>query len=225
MNSRMINVLLADDSTIMRRGLRTTLEAVGGIHIVAEAGTGVDAVESARRYLPDVALVDVQMPGGDGITATRRMLQLPRPPGVIVLTTFDYDEYISQALRAGAAGFLLKDSPPEEIVRAVRLVHGGHGAIDPQVTRRAVGLLSDPPPRLAPVEQDRLDTLSGREREVLRLLAGGLANAAIAAELHTSESTVKGHVSRIMTKLGADNRVQAARIAYRAGLDEPDGGS
>ncbi|MGE7391310.1 response regulator transcription factor [Streptomyces sp. NPDC004126] len=216
----MISVLLADDSEVLRQGLRLVIEAEPGMRVLAEVRNGVDAVETARRLQPDVVLMDVRMPGGDGITATRDLMMLSRPPAVLVLTSFDRDEYIDQALRAGAAGFLLKDTTPQELVRAVRLVHEGGGIVDPSLVRRTVAVLTaTPAPRLAEEERARLATLSAREREVVVLLAMGLSNASIGSELHTSESTVKGHVSRLMAKLGAENRVQVARLAYRAGLE------
>ncbi|MFE3862523.1 response regulator [Streptomyces goshikiensis] len=216
----MIKVLVADDNAIMRRGLRLTLEAETDLEVIAEARTGTQAVDLTRRYLPDVVLMDVRMPGGGGVDATREVLLLPVPPAVLVLTTFDRDEYIEQVLRAGAAGFLLKDTPPEELVRAVRMVHAGHTMIDPALVRRALDLMAAPSSRIGAQERSALQQLTERETDVLRLVAAGLSNSAIGAELHTTESTVKGHVSRIMSKLGADNRVQIARIAYRAGLDE-----
>ncbi|MEU9255922.1 response regulator transcription factor [Streptomyces sp. NPDC048270] len=215
----MIKVLIADDNDIMRRGLRLTLEAEDDISVIAEARTGAEAVAATRRYLPDVVLMDVRMPEGGGIEATRQVLALHAPPAVLVLTTFDRDEYIEQVIRAGAAGFLLKDTPPEDLVRAVRMVRDGHTMIDPVVVRRALDLMAALPVQVTAAERDALATLTDREREVLGLIAAGLANAAIARELNTSESTIKGHVSRIMTKLHAENRVQAARIAYRAGWD------
>ncbi|RSS83136.1 DNA-binding response regulator [Streptomyces sp. WAC02707] len=215
----MIKVLVADDNDIMRRGLRLTLDAEDDITVVAEARTGREAVEAARRYQPDVVLMDVRMPEGGGIDATRRVLALHAPPAVLVLTTFDRDEYIEQVIRAGAAGFLLKDTPPEDLIKAVRMVREGHTMIDPAVVRRALDLLAAPAVRLTDEEERALGTLTTREKEVLGLVSAGLSNASIATELSTSESTVKGHVSRIMEKLHAENRVQAARIAYRAGLD------
>ncbi|PNE39908.1 response regulator [Streptomyces noursei] len=214
----MITTLLADDSTILCQGLRLSIEAEPGMRVLAEVRNGVDALETASRLKPDVVLMDIRMPGGDGITATRALLTLPAPPAVLVLTSFDRDEYLDQALRAGAAGFLLKDNTPAELTRAIRLVHEGHGVLDPTVVRRTLNILTAAP-RLTTDEQARLNALSPRERDVLALLSLGLSNAAIAADLHTSESTIKGHVSRIMNKLGADNRVQAARLAYRAGLE------
>ncbi|MFF7234570.1 response regulator [Streptomyces sioyaensis] len=215
----MITVLLVDDSAIMREGLRLALEVEPDLRVLAEVGNGPDAVEAACRLQPDVVLMDLHMPGGDGITATRTLPALPTPPAVLVLTSFDRDEYIDQALRAGAAGFLLKDATPAELVRAVRLVHEGHGVLAPAVVRRTVSLLTATPTlRLTADEQARLDSLSTRERDVLALVALGLSNAAIAADLHSTESTIKGHVSRLMTKLRAANRVQAARIAYHADL-------
>ncbi|MER7764555.1 response regulator transcription factor [Streptomyces sp. NPDC097619] len=208
--------------TPLTGGPRSRDGAGGPIEVVAEARTGIQAVDLARRLLPDVVLMDIRMPGKDGIEATREILLLPSPPAVLVLTVFDRDEYIEQVLRAGAAGFLLKDIPPAELVRAVRMVHAGHTMLDPTVVRRALDLMAAPPSDAGAAERRAVARLTPREVEVLRLVAAGLSNSAIGAELHTTESTVKGHVSRVMTKLGADNRVQIARIAYRAGLDEDD---
>ncbi|MEU2432382.1 MULTISPECIES: response regulator transcription factor [unclassified Streptomyces] len=215
----MIHVLIADDSEIVRRGLSEIVEAGEGLHVVAEAWDGRSAVDAARQFSPDVALVDIRMPGMDGLAATREMRALPRPPRVLILTTFSSDEYVDEAARAGVSGFLLKDTPPEELLRAVRQVAEGKGALDPVVTGRVLDTLAGQATQLTDAEKRVLESLTERDREVLRLIARGLSNAGIGAALHISEGTVKGQVSRLLAKIGADNRVQAARLAYRAGLE------
>ncbi|GAU70195.1 putative two-component response regulator [Streptomyces sp. NBRC 110611] len=214
-----IQVLVADDSEIVRRGLSEVIEASGDLHVVAQAWDGRSAVEAARRLSPDVALVDIRMPGMDGLAATRELRALPRPPRVVILTTFGEDEYVDEAVRAGASGFLLKDTPPEELMRAVRQVAEGKASLDPAVTGRVLDALAEQAPRLSAEEKTALASLTDRELEVVRLVARGLSNTDIGAALHITEGTVKGQVSRLMAKLGADNRVQIARLAYRAGLD------
>ncbi|MFF4602919.1 response regulator [Streptomyces sp. NPDC001339] len=214
-----IQVLVADDSEIVRRGLSEVIEASGDLHVVAQAWDGRSAVEAARRFSPDVALVDIRMPGMDGLTATRELRALPRPPRVVILTTFGEDEYVDEAVRVGASGFLVKDTPPEELVRAVRQVAEGKAALDPAVTGRVLDALAEQVPRLSAEEKAALASLTDRELEVVRLVGRGLSNTDIGAALHITEGTVKGQVSRLMAKLGADNRVQVARLAYRAGLD------
>ncbi|GAA1371992.1 response regulator transcription factor [Catellatospora chokoriensis] len=215
----MIKVMIVDDNDIIRRGLRTIIDAADDLRVVADAGDGRSAIEAARRARPDIALVDIRMPGMDGLTATRRLLELDTPPHVIILTTFNTDEYVDEAIRSGAAGFLLKDSPPEELLRALRAVHEGHAMLDPAVTRQVIDAIADQAPRLSPQEKAQLESLTAREVDVLRLIGRGLSNADIGAELFMTEGTVKGYVSAILTKLAAENRVQAARVAYRAGLD------
>ena len=212
----MIRVLLVDDEWMVRAMLRTILQAAEDVVVVAEAADGAEAVEQARRHRPDVALVDIRMPGVDGLTAVRRLRQLPVPPEVIVLTTFDLDEYVRTALRGGAVGFLLKDASAEEMTGAVRAVAAGDAALAPRVTRRLLSTFARPTPRDRALAQ--LTPLTGKEREVLSTLAAGLANADIARRLQLSEATVKTHVSRILTKLGLTNRVQAAILAHEAGL-------
>ncbi|MCT4351809.1 response regulator transcription factor [Streptomyces sp. Je 1-79] len=214
-----IRVLLADDNEITRRGLLWIIEASGDIEVCGQAADGDEALARAEETGPDVVLLDIRMPGADGMAALPRLLALPEPPKVLMLTTFHDDEQVRTALRAGASGFLLKDTPPDELLRAVRDVHGGRAALGPPVARRLVDGLARSSPALAPEEQDRLDSLTGRELDVLRLLSRGLTNSDIAAELGTTEGTVKGYVSAVLAKLGADSRVQAARVAYRAGLD------
>ncbi|EXG80596.1 response regulator [Cryptosporangium arvum] len=209
----MIGVLLVDDEWMVRAMLRTILESAEDLTVVAEAADGAEAVVQARRHRPDVALVDIRMPGVDGLTAVR---QLRGGPKVIVLTTFDLDEYVRTALRDGAVGFLLKDASADEMTTAVRAVAAGDAALSPRVTRRMLSTFARPSPQDRALA--RLAPLTGKEREVLATLATGLANADVARQLHLSEATVKTHVSRILTKLGLTNRVQAAILAHHAGL-------
>ncbi|MGW2556883.1 response regulator [Streptomyces sp. NPDC001635] len=218
----MIHVLLADDNEITRRGLAAIIESSNDIRVIAEAVNGRDAVDSAARTTPDIALVDLAMPEMDGLAATRCLLALPNPPRVIILTTFHEDSQVHDALTAGAAGFLLKDSAPADLLRAIRAVHDGKAVLGPAVTKRLLDTLAQPTAQITEAERNRLDALSRRERHVLRLLARGLSNAAIARELGMTEGTIKGHVSSILTKLNAASRVQAARLAYRAHLDTED---
>ncbi|MFI9649995.1 response regulator [Streptomyces sp. NPDC052040] len=215
----MINVLLADDNEITRRGLAAIIESSDDIHVSAEAPNGRAAVDHAARESPDIALIDLVMPEMDGLTATRCLLTLPNPPRVIILTAFHEDVQVHDALTAGAVGFLLKDTDPADLLHAIRTVHGGKAVLGPAVTKRLLDTLAQPASRLTDSEHERLETLSKRERHILRLLARGLSNGAIASEIGTTEGTVKGHVSNVLTKLGAASRVQAARLAYRAHLD------
>jgi DNA-binding NarL/FixJ family response regulator len=216
-----LRVLVADDQHLVRHGFRMILDAEDDIEVVGEAADGVRAVELARRLDPDVVLMDVRMPTMDGIEATRRLAgpQVVRPVRVLMLTTFDLDDYVYAALRNGASGFLLKDTPAEELVRALRLVVAGEALLAPSVTRRLIAELAQtqappaPPPALA--------TLTSREREVLTLVARGLSNAEIAEELVLGETTVKTHVGRVLTKLGLRDRVQAVVLAYESGLVTP----
>jgi DNA-binding NarL/FixJ family response regulator len=207
-----IRVLIADDQPLMRAGFRAVLEATGSIEVVAEAEDGEQAVRAAERHRPDVVLMDIRMPGVDGIEATRR---LPRQR-VLVLTTFGLDDYIVEALRAGASGFLTKDAPTQELVAAVRAVAAGDAVLSPAVTRR---LLDRVARRLPPATPDGdVTALTEREREVLGLLATGLSNAEIASALVLAEPTVKSHVSNLLGKLGLRDRVQAVIYAYEHGL-------
>jgi DNA-binding NarL/FixJ family response regulator len=212
-----IRVLIVDDQPLARAGFKAVLEASGGIEVVAEAENGEQAVELARGHDPDVVLMDVRMPQMDGIEATRRM---PHQK-VLILTTFGLDDYIIEALRAGASGFLLKDAPVEELVRAVRTVAAGDAQLSPAVTKRLLDQVARRLP--APVERDAgsLSELTDREREVLRLMAVGMSNAEIAAALVVSEPTVKTHVSSVLQKLGLRDRVQAVIYAYESGLITP----
>jgi DNA-binding NarL/FixJ family response regulator len=212
-----IRVLIADDQPLARAGFKAVLEATGSIKVVAEAENGEQAVELARRHDPDLVLMDVRMPGMDGIEATRRMTHQK----VLILTTFGLDDYIIEALRAGASGFLLKDAPVEELVRAIRTVANGDAQLSPAVTKR---LLDQVARRLPPAVQrdtDSLARLTEREREVLRLVAAGMSNAEIAAALVVSEPTVKTHVSNVLQKLVLRDRVQAVIYAYESGLIAP----
>jgi DNA-binding NarL/FixJ family response regulator len=210
-----LRVVIADDQPMMRAGFKAVLEATGDIEVVAEAGDGEEAVRAATEHAPDVVLMDIRMPGMDGIEATRR---LPRQR-VLILTTFGLDQYILDALRAGASGFLLKDAPTQEVVRAVRAVAAGDAVLSAAVTRQLLDQVARRLP--APVSRDELDLLTEREQEVLRMLANGLSNAEIAAALVVSEATVKSHVSHLLGKLGLRDRVQAVIYAYETRLIAP----
>jgi DNA-binding NarL/FixJ family response regulator len=211
-----IRVLVVDDQELMRAGFRMILEAQGDIRVVGEASDGVSAIDVAASTNPDVVLMDIRMPRMDGVEATRRL----RNQRVIILTTFDHDEYVVEALRAGASGFLLKDAPPEELIRAVRVVAAGDALLAPTVTRR---LLDRVVAQLATVRvpNPQLEQLTERERDVLQLVARGRSNSEIAGELHVSETTVKTHVSHMLVKLDLRDRVQAVVMAYESGLVAP----
>ena len=215
----MIRVLLVDDDALVRSGLRMLLAGAAGIEVVGEAEDGGGVLAAVDRHRPDVVLMDIRMPRVDGIAATRLVRGQPDPPAVLVLTTFDADELVLRALRAGAAGFLLKDTPPAEIVRAIELVHAGDGMLSPGVTRRLISLVAGDGDAGARHERARelLGRLSDREREVALAVGRGLANAEVAAELHMSVATVKAHVSRLLTKLEVSNRVQIALLVQDAG--------
>jgi DNA-binding NarL/FixJ family response regulator len=216
----MIKVLVADDQALVRGGLVAILDAQDDIEVVGEADDGGAAVDAALRLRPDVVLMDVRMPHVDGIEATKRLAAHPGAPRVLVLTTFDLDEYVYQSLRAGAGGFLLKDAPPERLADAVRTIAAGESLLAPAVTRRLVERFA----RLPHPEAARRETfadLTERELDVLRLVARGLSNAEIADELFLSEATVKTHLTRILAKLGLRDRVQAVVLAYESGLIEP----
>jgi len=218
-----IRVLLADDQAMVRAGFRLILAAEPDIAVAGEATDGVEAVAIARRLRPDVTLMDVRMPRLDGIAATRRLLaDDPAPTRVVVLTTFDVDSYVYDALRAGASGFLLKNAPPEDLVQAIRVVAAGAALIDPAVTRRVIEEFArSPSPGPVPAE---VGGLTERELEVLHQVTRGLSNAEIAAALVVSEATVKTHVARLLGKLGLRDRVQAVVYAYEHGLVRPGGG-
>ncbi|TDD52381.1 response regulator transcription factor [Nonomuraea terrae] len=213
----MIRVLVVDEE-LVRSGLRLILEAAGDIAVVGEARDGAEAVSAVRRLRPEVVLMDVRMPGTDGLTAAGRLLTEPRPPKVIMLTTFDLDEYVHQALRLGAVGFLLKDTPPRELAAAVRTVADGQAMLSPSVTKRLIASYVDRAPSRAETARRQLATLTGREEDVIRALARGLSNAEIGRELRLTEATVKAHVSRVLAKLGLANRVQAAILVHDADL-------
>ena len=214
-----IRVLLADDQAVVRAGFRTLLELADDIEVVAEAADGRDAVALTRKYRPDIVLMDVRMPDLDGIAATRTIVEDPRAGDVriIVMTTFEIDDYVFGALRAGASGFLLKDLEAEELHTAIRRVASGHGQLDPSVTRRVIdefARLVDPE-AIAP---ERLDLLTDRERDAVRLAAFGLSNEQIAEKLYISPLTAKTHINRAMTKLGTRDRAQLVIVAYETGL-------
>ncbi len=216
----MIKVLIADDQALLRGGLRAMLEAEPDIEVVAEAEDGAEAVEEALRTHPDVVLMDVRMPKLDGIGATRRLLAAGSRARVLVITTFDLDEYVFRALRAGAAGFLLKATPPGALASAVRTVAAGESMLDPVITQRLVEhFLAQPEPDDA--TRRRIEDLTERELEVLHLLVRGLSNEEMGAELFLSPATVKSHVTRILGKLGVRGRVQAVVLAYESGLVRP----
>ena len=214
-----LRVAVCDDQTLVRAGFRVLIDTTPGLSVVGEAGTGTAAVELIRRERPDVALMDIQMPEMDGIEATRRLLGGPEPVPVrvLILTTFDLDRYVFAALRAGASGFLLKDTPPNDLLAAIRVIADGEALLSPRVTRRLVAEFAKRP-AVAVEAAHRLDGVTEREREVLVLIARGLSNTEIAAELYLSVATVKSHVGRLLTKLGARDRAQLVIAAYEAGL-------
>jgi DNA-binding NarL/FixJ family response regulator len=213
-----IRVVLVDDDALVRSGLRMMLAGAEGIEVVGEADDGRGALGAVDRHRPDVVLMDIRMPQVDGIAATRLLRSQPDPPAVLVLTTFDADELVLRALRAGAAGFVLKDTPPPEIVRAIEAVHAGDSMLSPGVTRQLITLVAGAAD--ADVRRDRarerLAALSAREHEVALAVGEGRANAEIAAELHMSVATVKAHVSRLLAKLDVGNRVQIALLVQDA---------
>jgi DNA-binding NarL/FixJ family response regulator len=214
-------VVIVDDQAMMRAAFRTILES-SGVEVVGEAASGEDAVALVRRLSPDVVLMDVRMPGGDGLSATRSLADAAPSARVLVLTTFDLDDYVYGALRAGAAGFLLKNASPEELVAAVRAVAGGDNVLDPRVAGRVMARFARRPH--APAAALAIASLTEREKDVLALLAGGLSNSEVAARLDVSEATAKTHVSHVLTKLGVRDRVQAVIYAYESGfVDDRDG--
>jgi DNA-binding NarL/FixJ family response regulator len=219
-----IGVLICDDQALVRGGFRMILEARPDLEVVGEAEDGLEAVELAARVDPDVILMDVRMPHLDGVEATRRVVRSGSRARVIVLTTYDLDEYVYDAIRAGASGFLLKDVQPAQLVDAIRVVAAGDALLSPSITRRLLDRFARSLPEPEPPPAS-LENLTDRELEVLRLLAGGLSNAELAAHLFVSEATVKTHVSNLLHKLGLRDRVQAVILAYEAGLVRPSSGA
>jgi DNA-binding NarL/FixJ family response regulator len=212
-----IKVVLADDEDLVRSGLRMILGSSGDIEVVGECDDGSQVAELVRLHRPHVVLLDIRMRTTDGLAALRKLLALPEPPAVAMLTTFDVDAYVSEALRLGASGFLLKDTEPAQLVKAVRDLARGGAVLDPGVAARVLAAVADGE-RAAEPARRLLTVLSDREREVLALIGQGMSNAEIGGTLHLSEATVKGYVSAVLGKIGAANRVQAALVAYRGGL-------
>jgi DNA-binding NarL/FixJ family response regulator len=220
-----LGVLIADDQALMRAGFRLILEAEADLDVVGEAADGLEAVAAAQRLRPDIVLMDVRMPGLDGIEATRRLTNSDCTAKVLMLTTFDMDEYVYESLRAGASGFLLKDVPPEQLVSGIRAVVSGEALLAPSVTRRMIEEFVRRPPSTAARPAPReLEQLTAREREVLVLMAHGLSNAELAREFVVSEATVKTHVAHVLAKLGLRDRVQAVVFAYESGVIRPSEG-
>jgi DNA-binding NarL/FixJ family response regulator len=210
-------ILIADDQALVRGGLRMILDAQQDLEVVGEAVDGREALEKARELLPDLVLMDVRMPQLDGLETTRRLLSRDPSPKVLILTTFDLDDYVYEAIRAGASGFLLKSAPPQQLVAGIHTVMAGDALLAPEITRRLLDHFAARPPRTTGIPPDFAD-LSGRELEVLHLMADGRSNAEIAAALFLSEATVKTHVTHILSKLRLRDRVQAVALAYRTGL-------
>ena len=215
-----IKVLIADDQALVRAGFRMILETDPDVRVVAEADDGAEAVEAALRTRPDIALMDIRMPGMDGLEATRRIMAAPSPPRVLILTTFDLDEYVFDALTAGASGFLLKDVAPEQLLAGIRIIAQGDSLLSPSVTRRLIESFvrdgrqtREPPPVL--------DELTPRELEILQLVARGLSNSEIAEQLVVSSTTIKTHVARVLMKLALRDRIQAVVFAYENGVIRP----
>ena len=217
-----VRVLIADDQELVRTGFRMILKAEPDIDVVGEAADGAEAVDLARRLRADVVLMDIRMPVVDGLEATRRLLAASPETRVLILTTFDLNEYVYEALRAGASGFLLKDAPAAQLVTAVHVIADGDALLAPSITRRLIAEFAHRPPLSA--KPDRMQELTARELEVLKLVARGHSNAEIATELFVSDATVKTHVSRILMKLDLRDRVQAVVVAYESGLVQPGAG-
>jgi DNA-binding NarL/FixJ family response regulator len=216
-----IRVLVADDQAMVRAGFRLLLGDEEDIEVVAEAGNGLEAVSQAARFHPTVVLMDIRMPELDGVEATRRILEADPAARVLILTTFDLDVYIYEALRAGASGFVLKDDPPEQLLAAIRSVAAGDALLSPAVTKRVISQFAD---IARPPAPQGLDELTDRERDVLRAIADGLSNAEIAGRLFISDTTVKTHVTHVLQKLGLRDRVQAVVLAHQHRLFEPGAG-
>jgi len=214
-----IRVLVADDQSLVRGGFRMLLAGQQDMEIVAEASNGLEAVEKAARYRPTVVLMDIRMPELDGLEATRRILAADEEARILILTTFDLDEYVYEALRSGASGFVLKDEPPEQLLAAIRTVAAGDGLLSPSVTKRVIKQFARAQSSTPPKE---FDELTSREQEVFRLIANGLSNAEIGQELFISDTTVKTHITHILQKLGLRDRVQAVVLAHQTGLFEAD---
>ena len=217
-----IRVLVADDQAMVRSGFRLLLGGEEGIDVVAEASDGREAVQKAARFQPTVVLMDIRMPDVDGLEATRRIIEADPAARVLILTTFDLDEYVYEALRAGASGFVLKDDPPEQLIAAVRTVASGDALLSPTVTRRVIDKFSRAPRQEPP---RGLDELTEREREIFVLIAEGLSNAEIGSRLFISDTTVKTHITHLFQKLGLRDRVQAVVLAYRSGLVDLSAGT
>jgi DNA-binding NarL/FixJ family response regulator len=217
-----IRVLVADDQSMVRAGFRMLLTGEEGIEVVAEAGSGLEAVEKAARFHPTVVLMDIRMPELDGLEATRRILASDSTARVMILTTFDLDEYVYEALRAGASGFVLKDDPPEQLIAAVRIVAGGEALLSPAITTRVIKQFTRIP---QPAPPKQLGELTERELDVFRLIARGLSNAEIGRELYIGDTTVKTHITHILQKLELRDRVQAVVLAYETGIFEAGSGT
>ena len=214
-----IRVLVADDQSMVRAGFRMLLSSQEDIEVVAEASNGVEAVDKAERFKPTVVLMDIRMPELDGLEATRRILATDDSARILILTTFDLDEYVYEALRIGASGFVLKDDPPEQLLGAIRIVAGGDALLSPAITKRVIERFTTIP-RAAPPSE--LEELTERELDVFRLISRGLSNAEIGEQLYISEATVKTHITHILQKLGLRDRVQAVVLAYQTGLFEAE---
>jgi DNA-binding NarL/FixJ family response regulator len=217
-----IRVLVADDQSMVRAGFRLLLSDEEDIEVIAEASDGLEAVEKAARYRPTIVLMDIRMPGLDGLEATRRILAADNSAHILILTTFDLDEYVYEALRSGASGFVLKDEPPEVLLSAIRTVAGGDALLSPSITKRVIEKFTRMP---LPAPPKEIDELTAREKEIFRLVANGLSNAEIGEQVYISETTVKTHVTHILQKLGLRDRVQAVVLAYQTRLFEDHGAS
>jgi DNA-binding NarL/FixJ family response regulator len=215
-----VRVLVADDQSMVRAGFRMLLAGEPDIEVVAEASNGLEAVDKAGRFHPNVVLMDIRMPELDGLEATRRILAADNAARVLILTTFDLDEYVYEALRAGASGFVLKDDPPEQLLAAIRVVAGGEALLSPAITKRVIAQFTRTP---RPAPPPAVEELTQRELDVFRLIARGLSNAEIGRELYISDTTVKTHITHILQKLDLRDRVQAVVLAHETGLFEADG--